>query len=144
MPRNRTTDSDVSSKGPWTFKLDSIDPGKSKVYDFRQMVYNNSKGYFRPYLPLDIAMVYNQSAENLINVESNGVYEVPVMPNSQWTDDDLDTNRMEITNEGSTTIAAGEIILTVKRSQYDSDDHAKDRASGNVFEKAAQDIIPGL
>jgi len=118
--------------GPFEYRLDELQPGETEIYDFRNIVHNGSKGGLKKYLPFDSAQVTNLSTERL-GITTNEQFNDIVVPNAVETYENQGVVRMSITNEGSTAIASGDIVLTVEKSPYDADDRARDsRQRGQV------------
>lgn len=115
--------------GPWTFETDRIlSPGESYLWDFANLQYNGSKSWFRPYLPLDSLQVTNEDTGNPISGLINGQQDFRVVASGIDTLEDAGVVRLEITNEGSSDISAGDVIVEVAKDSYGADDRAREQA----------------
>lgn len=121
--RNR----EITGAGPWVFEPEAIEPGGTYRLDLRNMTYRGRKGYFKTKLPLDIALLTNDSDEGRVRLSLSNETEALVFPGTQKAIEDSPITYVEITNEGGTTIEEGDLALELKKSAYSADDEARDR-----------------
>lgn len=130
--------------GPWQFTIDSaLSPNDPYLLDFRNMEFNKTKGYFKKWLPLDVAQITNQSPDHALRVTYNGIYESTVVPNAVETYGDQGITSIEVVNIGSADIAADNVTIEVKKEPYDADKAARERKNAPPLVNVANDLIPG-
>lgn len=134
----------IDGGGPWLFETSkSLSPDERELFDFRNMKYKGSRGWFRKYLPLDQLNITNKSSSETIEAEINGIYNIKVPPNSSETFDRADFQRIAIINDGSNAIAAGEVAVEVAKDAFDADDKALQQAKRPPAVKVISGILPG-
>lgn len=135
----------LSGKGPWTFETETdLAPGESWILDFRNMTHNGRRRWFKPYLPLDDLQVTNADTGNSVEININDAYQSRVLANSVETFPDEGITNLRLINRGSSTIAAGDLVVEVAKSAYDADDRAREQATRSFSEQALRDLVPGL
>lgn len=116
-------------RGPWTLSNENdLAAGDNIHWDLKDMTYNGRKAYFRRFLPLDEAQITNLDDSNGIVVTINDAFETYIPPNSVEPITEGAIERLTVTNDGGTAIAAGSIKIELVKSAYDSDDAARDNA----------------
>lgn len=139
-----TKDERVRGGGPWQFTGPALDPGDSWVLDFRNMEHNGTKGYFKKWMPFDVAQVTNPSNE-YVEAHYNGQFTDTVVPNAVETFEDQAVTYVRIhalaSNTG--TIAEGDIRVSVKKEPYGADDAARENREKPWLQRAADEIVPG-
>lgn len=141
---SKTRDETLRGGGPWQFKAPSLSPGDTWDLDFRNMTHNGTKGYFKKWMPFDLAQVTNASSE-YVEVTYNGQYSDTVVPNAVETFDNQGVTFVSVhaPSSNSGTISADDVRVSVKREPYNADDAAREDRGRPWFQRAADDLIPG-
>ncbi len=119
----------ITGGGPWTFEPDEIQPGDSYQLDLRNMTYNNQRGFFRQYIPLDVLLVTNDSDEVRVRVDISHEFGGVVYPGSQKSFDETPISNLRFENVSSVPISSPELLIELQRSSYDADEAARERAT---------------
>lgn len=139
MPRDTT-----NGGGPWVFRNETaLASGDHFLLDFRNMKYKGQKGWFKKWLPLDIAQINNRDTGNALSVTYNGIYPAEVLPNSSETYDNQGITRVRVENIGSSSIDADTVTVEVKKEPYGADKAARERKENPWLENAVNEVIPG-
>lgn len=118
--------------GPWTFSNDEpLAPGDHYQFNFER----DEKGRYRDWAPMDSAIVKNFDTGNRISVIWNGQFEYVVDPNGVDSFNRAGINRFRVVNDGSGTIDAGDVLVSVSVEPYGDDDRALERKQRNPLEK---------
>lgn len=148
MPNNNTKaklrrERRLTGGGPWLFEPPALDPNEQYSLDLRNMRYNDQKGWFRKWLPLDSVSVTNLDGSNGLRLTVNGQYNSYVVPNAVETFSGQGITHVRVTNEGSATIAAGDVKIELTKEPYNADAAARQEASKPWLNRALGEIIPG-
>lgn len=132
--------------GPWTLlpheQLNGdIQPGEVASYALREYEYRGRKGYFVPWLPLDVVQITNLSGSNPVTVEINGQFRVDVPPNATRTYSDTGITMLTVENVGDTAISAGNLKLELAAERYDADAQAYDEKTTPAAKKVLKGLI---
>lgn len=133
----------ITGAGPWQFDTDTAlaTNGGSELFDFPNMKYNGSTGWFRKMLPFDDLRVINESNER-VTADINGIYEMPVPGNSIETFGDAGIQTVRVINESSTAdIAAGDVTVAVAVDAYGQDDVARQQAAEPNAVKMVKNLV---
>jgi hypothetical protein len=135
----RKDNHDLTGAGPYQFTPDSdLAVGESFALPFRGL----EKGKYREYLPFDTLRVINESNER-ITAEVNGRYTTTIPPNSVVGWDEQGVTSVTVTNNGTSTVANGDLQIEVKSEPFDQDDQARQERAKPYLVRAADDLIPG-
>lgn len=134
----------LRGEGPWEFEIPELAPGESHYLDFRNMTHRGRPGYFRAFLPLDDAQVTNTDDSAAVSVEINHEYGGRVQPNTERPFPEAGVEYLTITNAGTTTISAGNVIAEVASSSYGADQAARERKGKPLAARMISDLVPGL
>lgn len=108
-----------------------LQAGDSEILNLREYEENGTVGYYTVLSEAgyDNIMVENQDSGNNIRVNINEVGDLSVPANTIQSNQQKGMYRFEVKNVGSTTIASGDIILTIKQSGYGANEAARARLS---------------
>lgn len=132
----------ISGAGPFDFINESeLGVGERLVYPFRDMKKGKVKGGYRKYLPFSSVTVTNLSNESNLTVEINhsGVNNVP--PNTVETIDSLEVTSIIVINDGPSPIAIGDVRIECVKSQYGSDDKAREELQQTPIESFVSNTL---
>lgn len=128
--------------GPWLLELDSdLEPGDWQEFDLERMKYNGTKGYFRPWLPLDTVLIKNLDTANAVKATYNGQFQAVVEPNAADSYGDVEVVRFRVENIGGSTLSADDLVIQASVEPYGADDQALEQKQRPALEKAARSFI---
>ena len=133
----------VTGGGPWLFEPGELAPGEKYVLDLPNMKYNNTKGWFRKWLPIDQATVTNMDSANAVVMTINGQYQNYCTPNTVESFNGPGITRLNVRNDGTTPIADGNLKIELTKEPYNADDKAREESQSPWLQRALNDIIPG-
>lgn len=141
MPSNTER---LEGGGPWQFSNPELAPGESWQLEFRNMEYAKTRGYFKEWLPFDVARFVNETSVTA-DVTLNGIYETKATTNSITTWDKQGVTRIRVTNPStaSSNIPAGQFTVETQKEPYGADKAAREQKHNTWLQRAANDIIPG-
>lgn len=128
-------DERVNGGGPWLLELPAdLAPGEHHTFRIPTMEYRGRKRYFHDWVPMDNALIKNLDGGNPLRVEYNGRWGAIVEPNAADAFDDTGITRIRITNDGGSTVAAGDVVVQVSVDEFGADDAARAEAKRNPLQ----------
>lgn len=112
----------LGGAGPYTWDLPALDPGDKWRLDLEAA----EKGKYREYVPFDSLLVKNYDVDNRIRLEINGEADLDVDPSGKDTYEQTPIRLITVTNQGGTTISAGDVTVTVKLEPYGANEKARE------------------
>lgn len=117
--------------GPWRLRLEhdlaATGHESTVTFDLTRHARNGRKAYFKPWLPMDEAMVKNLHDSAPVSVQFNGKFETFVEANAADVFDRAGITKIVVTNEGGTSIPADDLVIQVLVEPYGADDEARER-----------------
>lgn len=113
---------DIEAEGPFTFESPALSAGEA----WHLRLKRRDKGRYKRHLPFDEILVKNYDTDNRVDAEINGIYNLDIDPGGKDSDDTIGVSRLVLTNEGSTSISAGDVTVTLKNKPYDADERARE------------------
>lgn len=124
MPNNN-----INGGGPWQMRNErTLSPDDSMVRNLFDMKFRGQKGYFRDFLPLDNIQITNKNDTNPVNVVLSNNGELYCPPSTVEGLDDEQITSVSVTNNGTSDIPPGDLVVELRKARYGINDQARKEA----------------